>query len=374
MTFRVNIAALRGLPPFLDRRRTDLVAAETYVHTYTALKPGGFIDPIAPRHAQAVAVITRFLTDAAIYVGVDASNLRDAITSYAKSDARAAARADGRLPDYAAPPAPTFDPGEDTLTAEVFEDTGNPAGFLVPPTDQRSIYGYQPSWADILSPTTVVRDTVWGLTKIAATVGLLDRAYDPFELFVDPFTGDWAGLLECAEVFVRVAELLDGVRRAVVVTDRVVPLVWTGHASDACQVNLARFGSAMADGAAQLRGLADTYRTVVTGLVKAEGLAAQMVTTVVDMAVDAGIEEIGFGLLYTVPNMVADFAGLIRKFIALVRARDEILLRGFAPADFTHPFGIMHAPIEMPDLTTGVPQIPSLLPPPRTSGRVPVAI
>jgi len=167
VTFRVNIPALRGLPPFLDRRHADLITAGTYLRAHTLLRPGGFIDPVAPRHAQVVATIDTFLTDAAIYAGVDADNLRDALTSYATSDARAAARADARLPDYPAPPAPTFDPGDDSLTADVFADTGSPVAPLVAPTDQRSAYSYRPSWADLLSPTTMLRDMIWGLTKIA---------------------------------------------------------------------------------------------------------------------------------------------------------------------------------------------------------------
>lgn len=373
VTFRVNIPALRGLPPFLDRRHADLVAAGTYLSTYTPLKPGGYIDPIAPRHAQVIAAIDRFLTDAKIYVNLDAVNVRDALESYATSDARAAARADAGLPDYPAPPPPTFDPGGDSLNADVFADTANPATLLVPPTDQRSTYAYQPSWTDLLSPTTVIRDVIWGLTKVAADVGLLDRAYDPFELLVEPFTGDVGGLLVCAEVFVRLADLLDAVGSAVVVADRVVPLVWTGHASDACQVNLARFATDMSEAARHLRGLAETYRAVVSGLLKAQALAAQLVTTIVDVAVDSGLDEIGIGLLYTVPNLFTDFVSLINKFTALVQQRNEILMMGFAPADFTHPFGILRAPVKLPDLELEGPQIPNLLPPPRTTGRVPVA-
>jgi hypothetical protein len=303
---------------------------------------------------------------------VDAGNLRDALGSYATSDARAAARADAALPDYPVPPPPAFDPGDDSLTADVFADTGNPSTLLVPPADQRSVYSYHPSWADLLSPTTVLRDLLWGLTKVAAAAGLLDHAYDPLQLLVEPFTGDVGGLLECAEVFVRIADLLDAVGRAVVVTDRVVPLVWTGHASDACQVNLARFASAMPEASGQLRALAGIYRMVVSGLLRAQQLAEQLVTTIADIAVDSGIGEFGFGLLYAVPNMISDFVSLINRFIALVHERDEILMRGFAPADFSHPFGIMRMPVKMPDLELDGPQIPTLLPPPRSTGRVPI--
>jgi hypothetical protein len=162
VTFRVNIPALRGLPPFLDRRHADLLVTGTYLRTHTVLHPGGFIDPVAPRHAQVIAAIDRFLTDAAVYAGVDAGNMRDALGSYATSDARAAARADARLPDYPALLPPAFDPGDDSLTADVFADTNDPAALLVPPTDQRSVHSYRPSWADLLSPTTVVRDVIWG--------------------------------------------------------------------------------------------------------------------------------------------------------------------------------------------------------------------
>jgi hypothetical protein len=103
-------------------------------------------------------------------------------------------------------------------------------------------------------------------------------------------------------------------------------------------------------------------------------LAAQLLTTIIDMAVDSGIDELGFGMFYAVPNMLSDFASLVKQWTAMVHTRDQILTSGFAPADFSHPFGIMRSPVVLPDLVNGVPQIPTLLPPPRTAGRVPVAI
>lgn len=361
MTFSVNIHALGGLPPFFERRMTDLIAADEYLRGNTTLQPGGIIDPIAPQHARTIAAISRFLTEAASYADTDQTRVSDAITSYRTSDARAAARADAKLPDWAAPPPPSLGPDATNLTADVFEDTTNPQALLITPVDQHNAYPYRPSWADVLSPATVVRDAIWTLTKLAADVGLLDRAYDPLELLVDPFIGDWAGLLMCAEVFTRIADLLDTEVRAVTTASRVVPFVWSGRASDACQVNLQSFATALTAGSQGLRAIATTYRLVVTGLRDVASTAEKLLTMMVDIAADGSLLEIGIGLFYSIPNVLFDLAGLVKQANNLLLIRDQILDRGFSSVSLTHPFGVM-GPVTLPGLDAEIVPVPDLLP------------
>ena len=107
---------------------------------------------------------------------------------------------------------------------------------------------YQPSWFDLLSPTSLARDAIWKLTGVAARVGILDRAYDPFEFIVCPFVGDWAGLLRCAEVFDHVADLLRDEARALNGADAMVAEVWTGNAAAMCRANLGDFSVTLGSG------------------------------------------------------------------------------------------------------------------------------
>ncbi len=361
MTFRVNIHALSGLPPFFERRVSDFIAADEYLRGNTTLQPGGFIDPIAPRHAQTIVAISQFLTEAADYADVDQGRVRDALRSYQTSDARAAARADAKLPDWAAPPLPSLDPGASDLTAEVFDDTTNPEALLVIPADQQSAFPYRPSWTDFLSPTSLVRDAIWELTKLAAEVGLLDRPYDPLALLVDPFIGDMAGLMRCAEVFTHIADLLDAEARAVTTANRVIPLVWSGHASDACQVNLQSYVIGLSTGSADLRAIAATYRLVVSGLRAVAATAEKLLTMLIDIAGDEGLISIGIGLIYAVPNVLFDLAGLVKQAGDLILVRNQILERGFGSVSLAHPFGVM-SPVTMPALDAEFVSIPELLP------------
>lgn len=281
MTFSVNLNALRGLPPFLDRRARDLSAARSYVRDNTILRYGTGLANILKRHEQNISLIAFYLRAAGDgYATTDSTRLRQAIAGYAAADSRAAKRYDATLPEpIATTPNSPVSAG---VGPEVFNDRSDATAALLAPADHRADMPYQPSWYDLLSPTSLVRDLIWKLTSMAAKLGVLDRPYDAFEFFVDPYVGDWAGLLRCAEVFDHVADFLAAEAGDLDYAASETPQVWHGNAAGLCVTNLGSFRAIVADGSAPLRDLAKAYRSVANGVHDNEELMSTALTSLFD--------------------------------------------------------------------------------------------
>jgi hypothetical protein len=356
MTFRVNSKALAGLPPHLDRRRDDLLAAGDYVTRNARLAAGGGLTGAnVMAHEAIVGSVLRYLSDAAgIYAGGDADRVRIAMAGYAGADLRAAARADATLPSWHLPVQARTPPDAKSLGPEIFDDSAQPRFDLSPPGDHEEDIPYTPTWSDLLSPTSALRDAIYEISKVGAAVGLLPHPVDAFDTFVRPFVGDWPGMLRVAEVFDNVAELLGDTAEQLDRVDRYVPLVWLGNAADGCRANITHFTVALRLGLARLHYIAGVYREVATGVHANGQLLESMITIAGDALLDGAIDiaTSTFGFIYTMANQVADEISLIQQLQRLTHATISIVLDGFSLSDETaHRLGILTAGDFMPDMT-----------------------
>ncbi|MGH3943034.1 MAG: hypothetical protein ACRDTG_31310 [Pseudonocardiaceae bacterium] len=87
-----------------------------------------------------------------------------------------------------------------------FADIAEPHERLKSPPDYDTAYPHEPQWYDIVSPGALLRDAIWTVTGAAASLGICDRAYDPYEVILKPLIGDWARVRACADVFRNLAD------------------------------------------------------------------------------------------------------------------------------------------------------------------------
>jgi hypothetical protein len=342
VTFQVDIPSLRGLPLFLDRRDSDFRSALRYLATEAV------IDDIAPlyhpmygRHQANVRSVARFLADAATYVSTDANRVRTAADAYEVADRRAALRTVGRqdamLPDFptglAAPPPADAAAGAGTATA--FADLSTAGRHLAAVADPAAYLPSRPAWAHNVGAAGLIRDGIWIATRIAAARGLLDRAYDPVQVLVTPFVGDWPGVLRSADALSNLGAFLRDESTSIDNAHRVAPTVWTGHASDACQCNLGNLAAALTAAAEDLTTLAAAYRSVGDVLHSIMEAAASTVRTLIDCAIDILTDVLSDGLFMplTAPGTVAEFAGAVTAFVRLGRDVGRVVDSGFPPGD-----------------------------------------
>jgi hypothetical protein len=324
--------------------------------------------PMYARHQANVRAVARFLADAATYVSTDATRLRTAVDAYDVADRRAALRTVGRqdaiLPDFptgltASPPA---DAATRAGTATAFADRSAPDRRLAAIADPTVYLPSRPAWAHDIGAPGLIRDTIWVATRIAAAGGLLDHAYDPVQVLVVPFVGDWPGVRRSADALANLAAFLRDESTSIDNAQRIVPTVWTGHASDACQGNLGNLAAALTAAAGDVATLAAAYRTVGDLLHSIMETAANTIGTLIDCALDVVADGLSDGLLIslTAPGTVAEFASAINSFIALGRDVGRVVDGGFPPGDPLAPVlallpgavaGI-DRPLVLPDLTT----------------------
>jgi hypothetical protein len=364
MSFSVNLIALRGLPPFLDRRARELAATGDYVAGNTHLNYGPALVDIAGRHEQNVHRVTTFLRQIAIaYAGVDAARLRQATADYANSDRRAAERADAALPRVpGGDSSGVLTAAERALGPEIFNDSGaSPTSHLAYPADHHADFPYHPSWFDLLSPTSLARDAVWKATTAAARLGILDRAYDPFEFLVCPLVGDWAGLLRCAEVFDHAADLVRDESLSLHGADSMAAEVWTGNAAAMCRANLNDFAVTLGSGEGPLRVAATAYRAIAEGVRDNADLLATVITELVDYAVESSINFGTWGIFsaYEVGSGISNLVRSLRAALRIVGKIQDIVSTGMNISDdAVHRLGLMSTVVQMPALTAPAPRIP----------------
>jgi hypothetical protein len=375
VTFQVNIPAVRGLPLFLDRRDGDLRAALSYLHTYAVIQDNSVLyHRMYERHRTNLATISRFLSGAASYVSTDALRVRAAADAYAAADGdarhRNLAALDAALSDFPtdqADPAPGYETKTASVTAALFADSTTPSRALRPVADRSGELPSRPSWSDLLGVASTIRDAIWFATRLAAAVGLIDRPFDPLQLFLMPFVGDWPGLLQSADAFGNVARMLAEESTSIGVAHRRVPTVWTGHASDACQCSLDLLAEALMAASAEIGALATAYHEAGVLLHAAMTAAAATFRSVVDTVSSIDEDTFSGGLLIveTAPNLLIDYARQVTSFIDLAHDVSRAVDAGFPPGDPLAALLAAGEPLVMPDMVglAGQAEVPLLAAP-----------
>lgn len=357
MDFSVNARAVAGLADALDLRAHDLTRAGSYLQVNSRLTFGaGLINELAQTHEHAMSAVQTFLHHAADDdLEAYSRGVSAALRAYATTDAGASARLDATLPGVLDPSTPAH-LADQSVGPEIFAD---PACLTFPdPPDFEAAHRYEPDLVDLLSPATIPRDVVWLVTSALAEIGVLPGPCDPFETFVRPICGDWAGFDRTAFALTQVAKALDFVSGRVDQEATGLDRVWTGNAASSCRSVLRQFAHDLLPASDVLTSLADDYQQVAAEAQKKGEALAEVVTLLVDICGSLGVEvalEIGVEAVADMPKLIRtgteimEAMGLgfrlIAEFEDVLRGRkvdiDALALQlGILPArplDFTLP-------------------------------------
>ncbi|MFS8522354.1 MAG: hypothetical protein FWJ87_13455 [Micromonosporaceae bacterium] len=152
-----------------------------------------------------------------------------------------------------------------------------------PPPDynDHGQFRYQPSYWDVVSIASLGRDAILKATEFLARMGMLDRAYDPYELVLKPVVGDRAGFRRAADVYRNVAQALIFMSNNLYHARVSLPSVWRGNAADGCNVHLDRLSKGILDGYAPLHRIADEYEKAAQGRADFRVTVAQLISDLI---------------------------------------------------------------------------------------------
>lgn len=175
-------------------------------------------------------------------------------------------------------------------------------------------------------------------------MGMLDRAYDPYELVLKPVVGDWAGFRRSADVYRYVAEALVAMCSNLCHAQVGLAAVWRGNAADACNVHIGRLSSGIGESHGPLNGIADEYEKAAQGQADFRHTVAQLISDLIDAAIVLGIAIAG-GAATSWTGVGAVIGGLIgiAEGYAIVNIINQILgLRGRIDAAISAVKGAMN--------------------------------
>lgn len=181
----------------------------------------------------------------------------------------------------------------------------------------RMRHPYEPKWADIASPSSWLRDSVWNLTSIAAGYGLAAAPTDIYDLLVVPLVGNWAGLAALSQSLQQMADATDTVLlNNITVISGLVRAGWPDDTGQECLYWLQAMARRLEQGSHALRDLAVAYAGVVEAARKAETELEPIMVDLVDAVIAAVLAAL------TAPTLAggATFAALsIQKILRVVR-------------------------------------------------------
>jgi hypothetical protein len=289
MDFSVNARAVAGLANALDLRAHDLTRTAGYLQAHSRLAFGaGLINELAHTHEHAMSTVQTYLHRAGNdYAEEYAHGVDGALRSYTATDLSASARLDATLPGVV-DASVSVHLADQSAGPEIFAD---PACLvLAEPPDFEAQHPYEPEPLDFLSPSSIPRDTIWSVTSLLANVGLLPGPCDPYQTFVRPLCGDWAGLARTAFALTEVSRALAYVSGRVTQEATGLDRVWTGNAASNCRSALHHFALDLLPAADVILSLAQDYQQVADAARKQGEELATVVSLLVDVCGSLGVE------------------------------------------------------------------------------------
>jgi hypothetical protein len=238
---------------------------------------------------------------------------------YARTDQAAAAQMDYSMPganvaaEARGVPGPTA--GPDNRDQPSFNDVYEPTDHFGEVRYDSSSYGmdYQPKWHEMLSPTSALRTAIYKVTEFAASIGLLDRAYDPYEAILKPICGDWAGMARVGHVTNQVADCVREIGSNQSWAARCSRTAWSGNAGDAAAAHLFRVTKSLQAAAEAMDDIGAMYRSAARSAFDFADTIGGLISTIGDAAIAAAASAaIAGGAAATgVGAPVAAIAGLV---------------------------------------------------------------
>src|SRR5690606_5515988 len=276
----------------LERLAEDARAGDQYVLGNTGMAGGeGWLNDLSGAHESVVNHTRQWLQSLYDPVAIKFAGAVDrAATYYQRTDRAEAERLDAAARSYAGllnPPNPGTDYWDSYTGLGAFDDTSEPEeAYRTPPDyNDHDEFRYQPSYWDVVSIASLGRDAIFMATDFLARMGMLDRAYDPYELVLKPVVGDWAGFRRAADVYRNVAQALIFMSNNLYHARVSLPSVWRGYAADGCNVHLDRLSRGILDGYAPLHRIADEYEKAAQGQADFRVAVAQLISDLIDAAI-----------------------------------------------------------------------------------------
>ena len=289
MSFSVDTAALAGLPALLDRMQEDARGGMTYLKAETDINwtGEGIINILSGGHRHVQDEIRTFLGTVETGVaGPTAAAVRASIEYYNRTDTANAEALDRTYPAVNLEEARQ---GTVPLLPGVahFADTAEPRERLKPPPDHNTAYPHEPRWYDIVSPGALLRDAIWTVTGAAASLGICDRAYDPYEVILKPLIGDWAGVRACADVFRNLADAVGDMGANTLWGSQSAETAWTGQAASGCVAHLVAVSKSLFTAQSPLRDIAQEYESAADSMNEFRSTIAALLNDIADAAIMA---------------------------------------------------------------------------------------
>jgi hypothetical protein len=323
MSFSVDVAALAGLPPLLNRLGEDARASRAYEDKNTQLGAGeGIFNLVLGGHRTAVAQVDAFFDTLGAVAKQEEGRVLEALDLYRRTDLASAAKVDSARPGIEGVPWMQPDPGG----SRGFSDRYEPQTNLTPPPDYSADYGFEMKWYSYLSPTSYVRNLIWEVTSLATSLGICDRPIDVFTEWLKPWLGDWAGFRACADVHEHLGDTTVAmgwnVRSGAVDSQ----FAWTGNAADASRRDLHTIDMAVQQAEPKLNELSTEYKSVAESTFKLADAVAGMLVVAIDLAVMALIElEAAVATSMTVAGAVAFGAAAAATVWKIIEIAGKIL-------------------------------------------------
>jgi hypothetical protein len=321
----MDFATAPGLSKMLDQATEHSRRCERFIRDHAEFEHGeGWLSELSGKHDAVVEQAASWFKRLADPVlATTASDIDATIRLFQRTETANAAAIDAGVPnridtvDVSLPEWPKTNTEAAGVPYGPFEYIQEPSDALREPRDYAGdpAYQYRPNIDlifDLRSPASWARAAVIKVTQFMASLSWLDRAYDPYEVFVSPVVGDWAGMRRFADVL-RYAG--DAVERTGIGVDRgrhMLGPVWRGRAADACVVWLGAVAKPMRDAPTALDAMADEYEKAVDGVLAYRGLVDSILTSVIDKAFFvAGALTLGAGGAPLTGGLSAAAAALI---------------------------------------------------------------
>jgi hypothetical protein len=311
--FFIDFYEAPKLHSMLVQAATYCKDTESFIRKYEEFKGGeGWFNQLHDGHSAVVEQAASWFGKASDPMMATTADKIDAtIQNFKKTEHANAATLDASVPwrvDTVDVSLPEWDkrqtPIENTPVGEHApygwsEYVGDPARALREPHDYADDpeLRYNPQLWDLFDPTGAARATVIGVTGLIASLGLgLDRAYDPFDVFVKPIVGDWAGLRQFADVLRQAGDASERIGIGIDRARHLLEPVWRGRSADACVVWLGAVAKPMRDAPNALDAMAKEYEKAAQGAADFRAVLDTLITSIINKCVFiAGALAIGGG-------------------------------------------------------------------------------
>lgn len=323
MSFTVDVAALAGLPPLLDRLAEDARAGRAYEDKNTQLDAGeGIFNLVLGGHRTAVAQVDAFFDAVNTAAGQESGRVKGALDRYRSTDLAAAADLDAAMPTVSG--VPWLPPGPEG--GANFGDRSEPQSCLAPPHDYSGDYDFEMKWYSYLSPTSYVRELIWEVTGLAVRLGIIDRQIDVFIEWLKPWLGDWAGFRACADVHEQLGKETVAMSANVRSGALDSQFAWTGNAADGCRRDLHKIATALTQAEPKLNELSAEYKNVAESTHELAESVAGLLVVAIDLAILALADlEAAIATSETIVGGVVFGAATAVSIMRLVETSGQIL-------------------------------------------------